>query len=121
MGSKGQFRIIFFLTIFAINRAKELRELNVNMNFSPVLDYVSNNKSYLYSRTFGTNQNAVGKLGSAIGAGADIIISTYTPEKQIRIFNSLKNSVLNGDITEERINESVVRILNLKTAFGFSP
>ncbi|MBI2097415.1 MAG: hypothetical protein HYT46_00540 [Candidatus Vogelbacteria bacterium] len=222
----------------AINRAKELRELGVNMNFSPVLDYVSDSKSYLYNRTFDTNPTAIGELGSAmirgykkggiipvakhfpgygnifsdphknsarldidreelnsnltpfrkviddnsataimtahilipkiatkvatlsseflneilrkrlgfngviitddlemisvgktieqsavdaVEAGADIIISTYTPEKQIRIFNSLKNSVLNGGITEERINESVARILNLKIAFGFSP
>ncbi len=222
----------------AINRAKELRGLGVNMNFSPVLDYVSDSKSYLYNRTFGTKPVTTGELGSAmikgyrkggiipvakhfpgygnifpdphknqatldidseelesnlipfreviddnsaiaimtahilipeidervatlsseflneilrkrlgfngviitddlemisvgktieqsavdaVEAGADIIISTYTPEKQIRIFNSLKNSVLNDGITEERINESVVRILNLKIAFGFSP
>ena len=57
----------------------------------------------------------------AIKAGADMIISTYTPEKQIEIFNSLKDSVLNGDITEEKINESVARILNLKTALEYSP
>lgn len=44
-----------------------------------------------------------------------MIISTYTPEKQIKIFNRLKNAVLNGEITEERINESVARILILKS------
>ena len=217
----------------AFDRAKELRELGVNMNFSPVLDYVSHDKSYLYSRTFAVNPNLTGELGSAmirgykkggvipvakhfpgygnifpdphtnqatlninreelglnltpfqkvvggnsavaimtahilipvvdtkpatlstkflseilrkqigfdgviitddlemisagkvieqsavdaIKAGADMIISTYTLEKQIRIFDSLKNSVLNGDITEERINESVTRILSLKNS-----
>ena len=217
----------------AFNRAVELKEFGVNMNFSPVLDYVSNSKSYLYYRTFGTSSDATGELGSAmirgyikggvvpvakhfpgygnifpdphknqatlnigseelelslipfrkiisdnsaiaimtahilvpkidtkiatlsskflnetlrkqlgfngviitddlemisagkmieqsavdaIKAGADMIISTYAPEKHIRIFDFLKNSVLNGDITEERINESVTRILSLKNS-----
>lgn len=221
----------------AFVRAKELQKLGVNMNFSPVLDYVSDNKSYLYSRTFGANPSVTGELGSAmikgyrkggvipvakhfpgygnilpdphknqatlninseelelaltpfrrviddnsaiaimtahilipkadtkvatlsskflneilrkqmgfdgviitddlemvsagktieqsavdaIKAGADMIISTYTPQKQIEIFNSLKNSVLSGGITEEKINKSVARILDLKTALEYS-
>ena len=53
----------------AISRAKELAELGVNMNFSPVLDYVSNSESYLYDRTFGTNPTAIGELGSAMIKG----------------------------------------------------
>lgn len=221
--------------LVALHRALELRELGVNMNFSPVMDYVSNSRSYLYSRTFGTNPDAIGELGramvkgykmggvipvakhfpgygnivydphrnqavsvihgeelkqnlapfkkivednsavaimtahivvpsvdakpatlsskflssilrkelgfegviitddmemaavghpieqvsaDAINAGADIIISTYTPEKQIRIFNHLKKTVRTGEIKEERINESVIRILNLKSMIG---
>lgn len=213
-------------------RAEELRELGVNMNFSPVLDYVSNSKSYLYNRTFGTDPDSIGALGNAmikgytrsgivpvakhfpgygnlsldphtnqatltidrkelevnlspfqkviatnpavaimtahivipdvdtkpatlsskflneilrkqmgfrgiiitddmemvsaggsigqssvdaIKAGADMIISTYTPEKQIEIFNRLKKAVLDGEISEEKINESVLRILTLKS------
>lgn len=219
----------------AFSRATELRDLGVNMNFSPVVDYVSNSKSYLYKRTFGVDPDTAGKLGvamingyikggiipvvkhfpgygnifpdphknqatsditekelelylvsfrriiennptvaimtahilipnvdtkiatlshkflyeilrkqlgfngviitdelemvsagssaeqlavDAIKAGADIIISTYTPQKQINIFNHLKKSVLSGEIPEKRIDESVERILNLKSA-GF--
>lgn len=215
----------------ALNRAKELRELGVNMNFSPVVDYVSDSKSYLYSRTFGADPETTGNLGAAmvrgyvkggivpvvkhfpgygnifpdphrnqatsnitekelelyltpfqkiiedeptvpimtahiliprmdnkiatfstrflseilrkqmgfdgviitdelemvsagrsveklaveaVEAGADIVISTYTPEKQINIFNKLKEAVLNGEILEKRIDESVIRILTLK-------
>ena len=216
----------------AFTRAKELRELGVNMNFSPVLDYVSDSKSYLYNRTFGTDPDNIGALGNAmikgyikggvvpvakhfpgygnlsldphtnqatltigrkelevnllpfqrviannptiaimtahivisdvdtkpatlsskflseilrkqmdfrgviitddmemvaaggsigqssvdaIKAGVDVIISTYTPEKQIKIFDRLKKAVLDGEITEERIGTSVVKILILKS------
>lgn len=216
----------------AFRRAQELSELGVNMNFSPVIDYVPDQSSYLYKRTFATSPDITGELGSAmidgyrrggiipvakhfpgygnifpdphknqailsldeegfeasllpfknvvirnpdiaimtahiviplidtksatlsskflneilrrrlgfkgvvitddiemaavgsspeqaavsaIKAGADIIISTYTPEKQIMIFNALKNSVLEGEIKEERIDESVERILDLKS------
>src|SRR3989344_352392 len=216
----------------AFTRAKELRELGVNMNFSPVLDYVSSTTSYLYSRTFGADPNTSGVLGNemmkgylaggvvpiakhfpgygdlsldphtnqatlridskelevnlipfkeviannpasaimtahivipdisnkpatlssefmseilrdqmgfmgviitddmemvsagesigqssvdAVLAGVDMIISTYTPEKQIEIFDRLKKAVVDGEITEERINASVVRILTLKS------
>lgn len=216
----------------AFVRAGELREIGVNMNFSPVLDYVSNSKSYLYNRTFGVNPENIGTLGNAmiegymrggivpvakhfpgygnlfldphtnqatlnidykelklnlfpfqkvvmnnpataimtahivipnvdvkpatlsakflseilrkqmgfrgviitddmemvsaggsigqssvdaVKVGADMIISTYTPEKQIEIFNRFKKAVLDSEITEERINESVIRILILKS------
>ena len=51
----------------------------------------------------------------AIKAGVDVIINTNEPEKQIEIFNRLKKAVLDGEITEERINASVVRILILKS------
>ncbi len=215
----------------AFSRAKELKELGINMNFSPVLDYVSDQKSYLYSRTFGTDAENIGELGKAmvkgykngkvipvakhfpgygnlsldphkseveinidendlsknllpfqkiidvdpsgaimtahimvpsvdskpatlsskflneilrkqmgfkgviitddmemvsagksveessleaIIAGADMIISTYTSAKHITIFEKIRNAVLSGEITEQRIDESVKRILRLK-------
>ncbi|HEY4524468.1 MAG TPA: glycoside hydrolase family 3 N-terminal domain-containing protein [Candidatus Paceibacterota bacterium] len=218
----------------ALTRARELREIGVNMNFSPVIDYVSDTQSYLYNRTFGVDPNFTGVLGSAmirgyqkggiipvakhfpgygnivvdphrkeaissvsnetfnrnlipfkkilennladtiaimtahivltaidskpatlsqkfmteilrkqmgfdgviitddmemvatrqaidqaaaeaVKAGVDMIISTYTPVKQILIFNRLKTAVLTGEISEERINESIMRILKLKS------
>ena len=52
----------------------------------------------------------------AILAGDDMIIDTSTPEKAVAIFNSLKKAVLSKEIPEERINQSVIRILNLKTS-----
>ena len=216
-------------------RAEELRELGVIMNFSPVLDYVSDPSSYLYKRTFGSDPETIGLFGSAmvrgylrggiipvvkhfpgygnvaddphtnratihldrgevethllpfkkvtaehptvplmtahiiipsvdgkpathsavflsdvvrknfgfegviitddiemvsvgdaigqaavnaVTAGADIIIATKTPHKQIEVFTHLKNAVLNGTISGERIDKSVRRIPHLKTNGG---
>src|SRR3990167_153615 len=44
----------------ALTRARELREIGVNMNFSPVIDYVSDTQSYLYNRTFGVDPHFTG-------------------------------------------------------------
>ncbi|HEY4511633.1 MAG TPA: glycoside hydrolase family 3 N-terminal domain-containing protein [Candidatus Paceibacterota bacterium] len=58
-------------TAFTIAKARgqELAALGVNMNFSPVLDSVSDKKSYLYPRTFGTTTDAIGHLGAAMVEG----------------------------------------------------
>ncbi len=216
-------------TRVATIRAQELRGLGITMNFSPVLDYVSDPHSYLYTRTFEKNPEEIGKLGSAmiqgyhdggivpvakhypgygnitpdphrsaarltngilletfllpfreavkagvgaimtahvvipevddvpatfsarflidllrhdvgftgviitddlemvsaggdvpelsvraIEAGADMLISTYTPQTHIAILEKLKEAVRSGRLSEERINESVLRILTLK-------
>jgi beta-N-acetylhexosaminidase len=47
----------------ATARAQELRELGVNMNFAPVVDYITNTKSYLYNRTFATTTEGTITLG----------------------------------------------------------
>jgi beta-N-acetylhexosaminidase len=51
----------------------------------------------------------------SILAGDDMIIDSPTPEKAIAIFNRLKKAVLHKEISEERIDQSVIRILNLKS------
>jgi beta-N-acetylhexosaminidase len=215
----------------ARTRGQELKDLGINMNFAPVLDYVSDPNSYLYMRTFATTSDAIGELGNAmidgykkagvvpvakhfpgygnikpdphkngavvnitteefekflkpfevaikegevgaimtahiiipsiddkpatisskflteilrnrlgfegviitddiemisagasveqiaiasIEAGADMIISTYTPRKQILIFDAIKSAIHEGRISMERIDQSVYRILSLK-------
>lgn len=213
----------------ATNRARELRNLGITMNFSPVLDYVSNPDTYLYARTFEKNPEETGTLGAAmiegyreggvipvakhfpgygditpdphrsearlkegteletfllpfraavkagvgaimtahviipeidsvpatfshrfltdilrhdigftgviitddlemvsagsdvpelavkaIEAGADMLLSTYTSKTHLAILDGLKAAVLSGRLSEERINESVSRILILK-------
>ncbi len=221
----------------AVSRGKELQTLGVNMVFSPVLDYVTDSKSYLWPRVFRGNVAALSQLGSAmvasykeagiiavpkhfpgygnvkpdphantvvlstnsrglatrlapfrsilsnggadavmtahikvpffdvksatvsgkfitqllrkgwgfdglvitddiemvsagksvgetavesIKAGADVVIVSITPEKYRIVFEGLKNAVQKGDITEQRLNESVGRILKLKQAYRIS-
>lgn len=217
----------------AYARAEELKALGVNMDFSPVLDHVTDPKSYLYARTFATSSEVIGRLGESmiegyiaggvvpvakhfpgygniirdphrngasisldqkdldenllpfktviqegvieaimtahvvvplvdsrpatfseaflkgilrdqfgfkgviitddlemaaagtstpigqlavdsIQAGTDMIISTYTPGKQIEIFNAIKQAVSDGSISMDRLDQSVGRILLLK-------
>ncbi len=50
----------------------------------------------------------------AINAGADIICISHTKEIQIRCVDAIKKAVLDGGISEERINQSVEKILEIK-------
>jgi len=51
----------------------------------------------------------------AIKAGADILLPLVTTQEQQHVYNALLEAVKSGDISEERLNESVRRILNLKS------
>ncbi len=53
----------------ASNRGEELADLGINTNFSPVLDYISDEKSFLYSRTFQESPDETSELGSAMIEG----------------------------------------------------
>lgn len=59
---------------------------------------------------FGTGEAAV----QAIEAGADMILVCHTLEKQKDAILAIRKAVEDGRISEERINESVKRILELK-------
>lgn len=51
----------------AVVRGKFLGELGFNMNFSPVAEYVTNHKSFIYPRTFnGTAQEVTNKATSTV-------------------------------------------------------
>ncbi|MBM3257427.1 MAG: glycoside hydrolase family 3 protein [Candidatus Liptonbacteria bacterium] len=50
----------------------------------------------------------------ALKAGGDMLILTKTPAKQIAAFERLKTAVIEGDISEARLNMSLRRILKLK-------
>ena len=52
---------------------------------------------------------------AAIEAGADLLLK---PAKDYEAFEGVLKAVEDGKITEERINESVLRILNLKEKYG---
>lgn len=64
------------------------------------------------------------KIGNAVvksvDAGSDIILVCHGVENQMNAINALKTSVKNGSITEERLNDSVYRILKLKERYTIS-
>ena len=47
-------------------------------------------------------------------AGADILLSCHEPEQQTQIYETILNAVKSGEISEERLNESVRRIIKMK-------
>ena len=51
----------------------------------------------------------------AVAAGNDILIYSGEPEEQAQAYNAIISAVKNGTLSEERINESVLRILTLKS------
>ncbi len=53
----------------ALARGKELKKLGVTLNFAPVADYVTDKKSYLYGRTFGTTSTMIAPLAEAMMDG----------------------------------------------------
>ncbi len=65
---------------------------------------------------YGTN-SAVKK---AFGAGNDIVVFRFTPEKEMKIINEIKDLVIKGNLKENRINKSVKRIINIKQKYEIS-
>jgi len=56
----------------------------------------------------------------SIKAGTDIVLVTHKYENISKVFSALKEAVLRGELSEERINESVQRILELKKKYEIS-
>ena len=53
---------------------------------------------------------------ASVKAGADIVLSCHEYEKQRKMYEGVLEAVKRGEISEERINESVRRILKMKQA-----
>ena len=53
---------------------------------------------------------------AAVKAGADIILSCHEYEKQRKMYEGVLAAVKSGEISEDRINDSVRRILTMKLA-----
>ncbi|SDL84051.1 beta-N-acetylhexosaminidase [Sediminibacillus halophilus] len=51
-------------------------------------------------------------------AGSDVILVAHDYQKVVRVIDALRTAVENGEISEERINESVKRIIRLKQQYG---
>lgn len=50
-------------------------------------------------------------------AGSDIIMVAHDYNKVVKVFDTLHAAVVNGEISEERIDESVIRIIQLKEKY----
>ncbi len=56
----------------SVQRAKMLKELGINMNLAPVAEYITNNSSFMYERTFsGSKQEVAQKVYSAVKGYSD--------------------------------------------------
>lgn len=53
----------------------------------------------------------------SVKAGSDIVMVAHGFENAADIFESLKTAVENGELSEERIDESIIRILQLKEKY----
>lgn len=56
----------------------------------------------------------------AINAGVDIILVCHGYDNEMKVLSSISEAVNSGEITEERLNESVYRILSLKNKYNLS-
>ena len=54
----------------------------------------------------------------SVKAGTDIILMAHAYDDLVSVFNMLKEAILSGEITEERVNESLQRIIRLKWKYG---
>lgn len=54
----------------------------------------------------------------SVKAGTDIILMAHDYDRLIAVYEALREAVHDGEITEERINESIQRIINLKWEYG---
>lgn len=56
----------------------------------------------------------------SINAGTDIVLVCHYFEKEVSVINSLRKAVTDGVISEERIDQSVYRILTLKNKYSLN-
>lgn len=50
----------------------------------------------------------------ALKAGADLILVSHRLDRQLEAYHALEQAVLTGEISEDRLNDSVARVLRLK-------
>ncbi|WOV83687.1 beta-N-acetylhexosaminidase [Sporosarcina jeotgali] len=65
---------------------------------------------------YGIAQAAV----QSVKAGSDVILVAHDPAKTIAVIDALKEAVASKQITEQRIDESVMRIMELKLKYKLS-
>lgn len=66
------------------------------------------------------NYNIGDAAVKSVNAGSDIILVCHGLDNELAVFNALKKAVMDGTITEKRIDESVYRILKLKYKYNLA-
>lgn len=65
-----------------------------------------------------TNEYDIGVAAvQSIKAGSDIVMVAHNYQHVVAVRNAIKQAVINGQISEQRIDESVGRILQLKEKY----
>ncbi|WP_245994190.1 glycoside hydrolase family 3 protein [Tengunoibacter tsumagoiensis] len=76
----------------------------------------------LYDNGYGPHSPSVAELSQiavkAVMAGNDLLEGPYTVDQVQGIINALEKAISTGKLTEDRINQSVMRILTLKMDYG---
>jgi beta-N-acetylhexosaminidase len=63
----------------------------------------------------------IGKAAvESVKAGSDIILVGHDDNNVVKIISSLKTAVQNGEISEQRLNESIERIIQLKRKYSIN-
>ena len=63
----------------------------------------------------------IGKAAvESVKAGSDIILVGHDYNNVVKIASSLKTAIQNGEISEQRLNESLERIIELKRKYGIN-
>jgi beta-N-acetylhexosaminidase len=64
------------------------------------------------------NNFDIGKAAvKSVNAGSDIVLVCHTREKEEAVIEAITNAAKSGDISEDRVNDSVYRILKLKEKY----
>lgn len=63
------------------------------------------------------NYNLTDAVIKSVNAGCDLLLVCHGYDQEIAVLDALKRAVLDGTITESRIDESVYRILKLKEKY----
>jgi beta-glucosidase-like glycosyl hydrolase len=65
-----------------------------------------------------TNHYGIGQAAvQSVKAGSDLILIAHDARKALAAIEAIKSAVKNGELSEERIDESVKRIINLKQKY----
>ncbi|MDV3426569.1 MAG: beta-N-acetylhexosaminidase, partial [Bacillota bacterium] len=63
----------------------------------------------------------IGKAAvKSVAAGCDIVLVCHDYDKEVKVIKALRAAVNNGELTEDRIDESLRRILKLKKKYNLT-